>query len=60
MAFFGLVKNPQPRGALKPSECLMTRFTDVRAAIRFFKEGIRNPNFMALTMSRFPAPSAPE
>jgi len=31
---------------LKPSECLTNLFHEVRAAIRFFNDGVRNPNFI--------------
>jgi len=33
-AFFGFVNHPNPFGALKPKLWLITRFNDVRAAIR--------------------------
>jgi hypothetical protein len=46
MAFSGSVKMPKPFGALKPRLCLIIRFMEVRAAILFVKEGIRNPNFI--------------
>jgi len=47
-AFLGLVSHPHPRGALKPIECLTTRFQEVRAAMRLFSDGVRKPNFMLL------------
>jgi hypothetical protein len=31
---------------LNPSEWLTTLFHEVRAAIRFFNDGVRNPNFI--------------
>jgi hypothetical protein len=46
MAFSGSVKMPNPFGALNPRLCLIIRFMEVRAAILFVKEGIRNPNFI--------------
>ena len=46
-AFFGLVTQPQPRGALIPTEWRTMRLTEVRAAMLFFRDGVRNPNFMA-------------
>jgi hypothetical protein len=48
MAFSGSVKIPKPLGALNPRLCLIIRFMEVRAAILFVKEGIRNPNFIGL------------
>src|SRR5687768_516165 len=54
-ARFGLVSHPQPRGALSPSECRMYRFTEVRAAIRFFKDGLRkNPLAMVASPPAIP------
>ena len=53
MARLGLVKNPQPRGALIPRECRTYRFHEVRAATRFFKEGIRKPNFITENLCPF-------
>ena len=44
-AFFGLVIQPIPLGALNPRLCRMIRLTDVRAAIRFVSDGMRKPNF---------------
>jgi hypothetical protein len=35
-------------GAFKPRLCRMIRFTDVRAAMRLVRDGIRKPNFMVL------------
>jgi hypothetical protein len=55
-ARFGLVSQPQPRGALKPSEWRTNRFTDVRAAMRFLSDGMRKPNFIH-EMSRIHAHS---
>jgi hypothetical protein len=43
-----LFKMPNPFGALNPRLCLIIRFMEARAAILFVKEGIRNPNFIAL------------
>lgn len=40
------MSHPQPRGALSPSECLTTRAGEVLAAIIFFNEGLRMPNFI--------------
>ena len=48
MAFSGSVTIPNPFGALNPRLCLIIRFMEVRAAILFVKEGIRNPNFIGL------------
>jgi hypothetical protein len=45
-AFFGLVSQPAPLGALKPRLCRMYRLADKRADKRFFKLGTRKPNFM--------------
>ncbi len=42
--FFGLVSQPHPRGALRPSEWRMYRLIDVRAAMLLRSEGLRNPN----------------
>ena len=50
MAFSGSVKIPNPFGAFNPRLCLITRFIEVRAAILFVKEGIRNPNFIGLVL----------
>ena len=47
---FGLVNQPQPRGAFKPRLCRANRAGDVRAAIIFLREGVRRPNFMVSTM----------
>ena len=44
-AFFGSVIQPIPLGALNPRLWRITRFTEVRAAIRFGSDGMRNPNF---------------
>ena len=41
---------PNPFGALNPRLCLIIRFMEVRAAILFVKEGIRNPNFIGLVL----------
>ena len=41
---------PNPFGALNPRLCLIIRFIEVRAAILFVKEGIRNPNFIGLIL----------
>jgi len=41
------VIQPQPLGALKPNECRIYRFTDVRAAMRLVKDGFLYPNFIA-------------
>ena len=46
MAFLGSVIQPIPLGALKPRLCRMMRFTEVRAAIRLLRFGMRNPNFI--------------
>ena len=35
-----------PLGALNPRLWRMTRFEEVRAAIRLDSEGMRNPNFI--------------
>ena len=48
MAFSGSVTIPNPFGALNPRLCLIIPFMEVRAAILFVKEGIRNPNFIGL------------
>ena len=45
-----LVKMPNPLGALNPRLCLIIRLMEVRAAILFVKEGIRNPNFIGLVL----------
>ncbi|KZC23999.1 hypothetical protein RHOFW104T7_10820 [Rhodanobacter thiooxydans] len=50
-AFFGLVSQPQPRGALKPSEFFTIRLTDVRAARDFFNDGLRIPNFIVASFA---------
>ena len=50
MAFSGSVKIPKPFGALNPRLCLIIRFMEVRAAILFVKEGIRNPNFIGFIL----------
>lgn len=39
-ARFGFVSHPHPLGAWKPSECRKTRFSEVRAAIRFVSDGL--------------------
>ena len=44
-AFLGSVIQPIPLGALNPRLWRITRFTEVRAAIRLVSEGMRNPNF---------------
>ena len=38
--------HPQPLGALSPIQYRIALFTDVRAAILFFRDGLRNPSFM--------------
>jgi len=48
-AFLGFVNQPMPRGALKPKLCLKNRFGEVRAAMRFLSDGVRNPNFIIRT-----------
>ena len=45
MAFLGSVIQPKPLGALKPKLWRITRFNDVRAAIRLVRDGMRKPNF---------------
>lgn len=45
-AFFGLVSQPAPLGALKPRLCRMYRLADKRADKRFLRLGMRKPNFM--------------
>jgi len=39
------VNQPKPLGALKPKLWRITRFNDVRAAIRLNRDGMRKPNF---------------
>jgi hypothetical protein len=46
-----MVNQPQPLGALNPNRWRTARFNDVRAAIRFLIEGLRNP---IRTMKRSP------
>ena len=46
----GLVIQPMPLGALTPKLWRMIRFTEVRAAIRLLKFGMRNPNFIDLAL----------
>ena len=41
---------PNPLGALNPMLCLIIRLMEVRAAILFVKEGIRNPNFIGFVL----------
>jgi len=41
---------PNPFGALNPRLCLIIRLMEVRAAILFVKEGIRNPNFIGFVL----------
>ncbi len=50
-ARFGLVSQPQPRGALTPSLCRTNRAVEVRAAIIFLRDGVRIPNFMIVELS---------
>jgi len=50
MALLGLVIQPMPLGALNPRLWRMTRLTEVRAAIRLLRFGMRNPNFIDLTL----------
>ena len=45
-AFLGSVIQPIPLGALNPRLWRMTRLTEVRAAIRLVRDGMRNPNFI--------------
>ena len=44
-AFLGSVIQPIPLGALNPRLWRITRLTEVRAAIRLVRDGMRNPNF---------------
>ena len=53
IALLGLVIQPMPLGALKPRLWRMTRFTEVRAAIRLVSDGMRNPNFIILFVDKF-------
>ena len=46
----GLVIQPLPLGALTPKLWRMIRFTEVRAAIRLLRLGMRNPNFIDLVL----------
>lgn len=45
-AFFGLVTQPNPLGALNPIFCRTYLFKDVLAAMRLLRFGMRNPNFI--------------
>jgi len=45
-ARFGLVTQPQPRGALMPNLLIIIRLIEIRAAIDFLNDGILNPNFI--------------
>jgi hypothetical protein len=45
-AFWGFVIQPSPLGARNPRAFLIIRLGEVRAAKLFFKEGLRNPNFI--------------
>ena len=45
-AFLGSVIQPIPLGDLNLRLCRMMRLTEVRAAILFVRDGMRNPNFM--------------
>ena len=53
IALLGLVTQPMPLGALKPRLWRMTRLTEVRAAIRLLRFGMRNPNFISLLVDKF-------
>jgi len=46
-AFLGLVTQPHPLGALSPRFCRTYLFTDVLAAMRLLRFGMRNPNFIS-------------
>lgn len=48
VALLGFVIQPQPLGALRPRLCRMMRFTEVRAAMRLLRDGLRKPNFMVV------------
>lgn len=50
IARLGFVIQPIPLGALKPRLCRMIRFNEVRAAIRLFRLGMRNPIFIFLCL----------
>jgi len=45
-AFFGLVTQPHPLGALNPRFCRTYLFRDVLAAMRLLRFGMRKPNFI--------------
>jgi hypothetical protein len=47
-AFLGFVSQPAPRGALIPRLLLTMRFTEVRAAMLFLREGFLIPIFILL------------
>ena len=52
-AFFGLVIQPQPLGALKPRFWRTYLFRDVLAAMRLLRFGMRKPNFINKVYCRY-------
>src|SRR5690348_6827292 len=42
-ALAGSVAQPAPRGAFRPSSCLIALTGDVRAAMRLLSDGVRKP-----------------